>query len=271
MKLYRVDLSIFEDGSTHPNAKELVNVEDSSDRILCHPSAFSVGDIVSEYDFHLIECNMAEEYCTGTAMFAFEGSKQQKLLNSVIERLKQDFEQGDYTVLEELLSFIPAENLIQSLPEDQWEGYHDLVIDFESNDYFEIVSAGYNEDLQREEIQIHAGENGNIFLIKTEEGFIVDVYNQTENVNTMAIWEEELTPDDESIPDELIPDEDKVYAECEYIYNEKGMSSLIDHVEEQLKIGNPLYKNVVYERCTPCETETPHLNNVCLVCGNYKS
>ena len=60
------------------------------------------------------------------------------------------------------------------------------------SDYFQIKSQGYNHELEREEIQIHCGENGNLFLIKTEEGFIVDVYNQGDNVDTMTIWEEDL-------------------------------------------------------------------------------
>ena len=186
-------------------------------------------------------------------------TEKQILIDAVIESLMKDFNQNDYTVLEELLSFIPDENLIQSLPEEQWK-------DFEHDDYFKVVKTGYNVDLQREEIQIHAGENGNIFLIKTDEGFIVDVYNQTEEVNTMAIWEEQLIPDDE------LSDEEIVFNECEEIYNNGGKSAVIDHVEEQMKkrfFGNLLYKDVVYTHCTPCESDTPHLNGVCLVCGTW--
>lgn len=63
--------------------------------------------------------------------------------------------------------------------------------------YFKIVHQGWNKDLQREEIQIHCGENGNLFLIKTEQGFIVDVYNQDENINTMTVWEDDLEPSGE--------------------------------------------------------------------------
>lgn len=63
--------------------------------------------------------------------------------------------------------------------------------------YFEIISEGYNEELEREEIQIHAGENGNVFLIKTDEGFIVDVYNQQEHIDTMAIWNDDLMSEEE--------------------------------------------------------------------------
>jgi hypothetical protein len=62
------------------------------------------------------------------------------------------------------------------------------------NDYFEIVQTGYEAGLQREEVEINCGENGKLMIYTTEEGFIVDVYNQMENVNTMAIWEDDLTP-----------------------------------------------------------------------------
>ena len=64
--------------------------------------------------------------------------------------------------------------------------------------YFEIVSQGYNKELFREEIQIHCGENANLFLIKTDEGFIVDVYNQTEHIDTIAIWEEDLMSEEDN-------------------------------------------------------------------------
>jgi hypothetical protein len=62
--------------------------------------------------------------------------------------------------------------------------------------YFEIVHSGYQKDLQREEIQIHAGENANIFLIKTDEGFVIDAYGQNDLVDTMAIFEDDLNPED---------------------------------------------------------------------------
>ena len=47
----------------------------------------------------------------------------QKLVNAVIEDLKRGFTVGDYTVLEELLFFIPKKNLIQALPEEDWKKY----------------------------------------------------------------------------------------------------------------------------------------------------
>lgn len=46
--------------------------------------------------------------------------EKQEVVDAVIEQLKKDFEQCDYTVIEELLYLIPTENLINSLPEDDW-------------------------------------------------------------------------------------------------------------------------------------------------------
>jgi hypothetical protein len=63
-----------------------------------------------------------------------------------------------------------------------------------SKPYFEITSSGYNKELEREEIQIHAGENGNVFLFKTPEGFVIDIYNQMENIDSLTVWEDDLSP-----------------------------------------------------------------------------
>lgn len=63
--------------------------------------------------------------------------------------------------------------------------------------YFEIVHQGWNKDLMREEIQIHCGENGNLFIVKTDIGFTVDVYNQEEFVDSMPIYHDDL----DDIPD----------------------------------------------------------------------
>lgn len=58
----------------------------------------------------------------------------------------------------------------------------------ESKNYFEIVQAGYNEGLEREEIQIHCGENGNLMIVKTDEGYVVDAFD--------CVWEEDINPDE---------------------------------------------------------------------------
>jgi hypothetical protein len=64
--------------------------------------------------------------------------------------------------------------------------------------YFEIMKQGWDGELQREEIQIHGGEHANIFIVKTEEGFVIDVYGQNNSdPYTLAIWEENLMDEDE--------------------------------------------------------------------------
>ena len=46
-----------------------------------------------------------------------------KLIDRVIEEIQRDFAMGDLTALDELLSFVPRENLIGYLPEEEWEQY----------------------------------------------------------------------------------------------------------------------------------------------------
>lgn len=46
------------------------------------------------------------------------------LIERVIELIKNDIECGDVTAINELLASIPTENLIQYLPEDEWENYN---------------------------------------------------------------------------------------------------------------------------------------------------
>jgi len=45
------------------------------------------------------------------------------LINRVIVEIQRDFAMGDLTSLDELLSFVPRENLIGYLPEEEWERY----------------------------------------------------------------------------------------------------------------------------------------------------
>jgi hypothetical protein len=79
--------------------------------------------------------------------------------------------------------------LVQSLPEEKWDEFKEL-----NSSYFEIMRQDYFEDAGREEIQIHAGENGNIFIFQDNGklGFIIDVYGQNDHHDTMQVWEEDL-------------------------------------------------------------------------------
>lgn len=130
--------------------------------------------------------------------------------------------------------------------------------------YFQLKSKGFNKDSQREEMQINCGENGVLYLFKTDEGFKIHLFNQNEEVNSMAVFETDLEPDEE-------PDEEKVFEDCELIYNTGGSSAVIDHVYKQLSLNNPSYKNVKSGYCEPCDNiNMPFLNGVCLVCGTIK-
>jgi hypothetical protein len=40
------------------------------------------------------------------------------LINRVMDQIEDDFDKGDLTALEELLKFVPRENLIAYLPEE---------------------------------------------------------------------------------------------------------------------------------------------------------
>jgi len=127
-------------------------------------------------------------------------SKQQ-LVDAVIEDLIKGFEKGDYTVLDELLNMLPVKKLVQALPEEDWQVYDEL-----NNSYFEVMHQDFNEDAGREEIQIHAGENGNVIIYQDADklGFIVDVYGQNDHVDSMTVWEEDLNPEDDPDTETII-------------------------------------------------------------------
>jgi len=46
-----------------------------------------------------------------------------KLIDRVIEQIRTDLAYGELEAVEELLSFIPKENLVGFLPEEEWEQY----------------------------------------------------------------------------------------------------------------------------------------------------
>ena len=99
--------------------------------------------------------------------------------------------------------------------------------------YFNIVKQGWNKDLKREEIQIHCGENANLFLIKTDEGFIVDVYNNDNNVDTMTVWEDDLTPSREKMTNYIMENEFGDDRDRDYERNLAFLESLDDEDLEE--------------------------------------
>lgn len=118
---------------------------------------------------------------------------KQQLVDAVIEDLKKGFALGDYTVLDELLNKLQIKTLVQALPEEDWDKYKEL-----NNSYFEIMHQDFCEDAGREEIQIHCGENGSVYLKQDGDklGFIIDVYGQNDLVDTMTVWEEDLNEEE---------------------------------------------------------------------------
>lgn len=59
--------------------------------------------------------------------------KNQVLVDAVIEELKKDFSNGDYTVIEEILFNVPKNILLHSLPEERWKEFDNNVSKTKSN------------------------------------------------------------------------------------------------------------------------------------------
>jgi 8-oxo-dGTP pyrophosphatase MutT (NUDIX family) len=59
---------------------------------------------------------------------------------------------------------------------------------------------------------------------------------------------------------------------CRELYEETGYTTTMNFIADEIEKGNPAYKDVEYKECYPCESETPHSHNECLICGtNYNS
>jgi hypothetical protein len=53
----------------------------------------------------------------------FKSKDKQEVVDAVLEQMKRNVADGDITVEEELFLMLPKENLIQALPEEEWEKY----------------------------------------------------------------------------------------------------------------------------------------------------
>jgi len=49
--------------------------------------------------------------------------KFEHLLDAVCDEMKKQIDDGDWTAIDELLRFVPRENLINFLPEEDWKNY----------------------------------------------------------------------------------------------------------------------------------------------------
>lgn len=54
--------------------------------------------------------------------------RKEQIVDAVIDKLKEDFASGDYTVLDDLLKMIPNNNLVQALDESQWKHFPEVKI-----------------------------------------------------------------------------------------------------------------------------------------------
>lgn len=60
---------------------------------------------------------------------------------------------------------------------------------------------------------------------------------------------------------------EKVFTDCQKIYEANGFSAVINHITAQQEKSNPDYDNVRYAHCTACNCSVPSLDDTCLVCG----
>lgn len=61
---------------------------------------------------------------------------------------------------------------------------------------------------------------------------------------------------------------EKIKDECTKIYSEKGAQAVGEHVINRQIEQDPMYKDVKYKQCIPCDAGMPVLDGVCLVCGS---
>lgn len=66
MKQYQV-ISVNE----NPEVMDLVNINDSSDRIMCAPDEFKLDEIINEEDFYIERCNYVDDHNFNSGDFAF--------------------------------------------------------------------------------------------------------------------------------------------------------------------------------------------------------
>jgi len=55
-----------------------------------------------------------------------QAKKENNLIDSVIEQIKEDIDHGDVSAVFELLRFCPVVNLITYLPEERWGEFTNL-------------------------------------------------------------------------------------------------------------------------------------------------
>ncbi len=132
--------------------EEIQNLIETCERLYQIGGASAVIDYIEEamrQGENMIISNVRYEYCEAcdaempcinhVCLVCGQTTKttKQNLVDAVIEDLKKGFAAGDYTVLDELLHFIPNDDLIHALPEEEWKKWkslHDYRRDIDEDD-----------------------------------------------------------------------------------------------------------------------------------------
>lgn len=114
-----------------------------------HPDFPALEELFNKYDYTIdvdlsnelvIQKNDSEDMWDGSealpkelqrALDAFEATiladenieMEDALIDIVIEKIKEDINDGDVSAIFELLRFCPVDNLIQYLPEEEWKEF----------------------------------------------------------------------------------------------------------------------------------------------------
>jgi hypothetical protein len=97
--------------------------------------------------------------------------KKQKVVDAVIEQLKKDFQEQDYTVLEELLGFISTEKLLNSLPEEEWGKF--ILNKKKSKNHLDKLISKFKKSGEDESFEIQLDNLDWAKLIYNDEGEVV--------------------------------------------------------------------------------------------------
>jgi hypothetical protein len=83
------------------------------------------GDVKYE---HCKECDSETPAWRSTCLICGQptGPGKRALVDTVIEQIRTDMNAGDETVLDELLMMLNNVNLIQALPEEEWDKFKHL-------------------------------------------------------------------------------------------------------------------------------------------------
>ena len=115
-----------EDGNISIDAYETED-ENEEGKVLCVVSPD--GKILFSNDNQFFKIRLEDVLVREEIIAALkrQEERKQKLVDEVIEEQKEMMgvppNQGDFTVLDELLKFIPCRNLMQSLAEEKWPDY----------------------------------------------------------------------------------------------------------------------------------------------------